>query len=68
MGKNPRISSLLLPLLVVSNPQTNVISTEATDGSIVRCAVERSLYFVFVLAVVLSCLASKIGVIGADRC
>src|SRR5258708_6560816 len=32
--------------------QPNVISTGATDGLIVRCAVERSLYFVFVLVLV----------------
>jgi hypothetical protein len=33
-------------------PKANVISTEATDSLIVRCAVERSLYFALAVAVV----------------
>ena len=39
--------------------QTNVISTGATDGLIVRCAVERSLYFAFLLLFVYVVILSE---------
>ncbi len=41
-------------LFSLTQPKTNVISTGATDGCIVRCEVERSLYFVVVLPLLLS--------------
>src|SRR5260370_25755030 len=46
------VACLCRCLFFPTQPKTNVISTEATDGLTVRCAVERSLYFVFVLALV----------------
>src|SRR5258708_38424442 len=47
-----RISSLLLPLPVLfTQPKTNVISTGATDGLIVRCGSGEIPVFVFVLVV-----------------
>src|SRR6266851_1102964 len=52
MGCVWRIAGCCLCQFSQTQPRTNVISTGATDGLIVRCAVERSLYFVFVLVVV----------------
>jgi hypothetical protein len=51
-----------LPLPISpTQPKTNVISPEATDGLIVRCAVERSLYFVFALPLPFCCHPVGIG-------
>src|SRR5260370_27630623 len=48
----PRLPRFSPQAVLSTQPKTNVISTGARDGLIVRCAVERSLYFVFALVVV----------------
>src|SRR5260370_40816513 len=47
----PRLPRFSPQAVLSTQPKTNVISTGARDGLIVRCAVERSLYFVFALVV-----------------